>query len=89
MTDEEEQSRRERRRVPPELHLNTILTGVTTAAITFVGYTLFQISGDLKTMQAAYALIPSIYALKAEVAIESDKRRELEIELRELKAKIK
>jgi hypothetical protein len=79
----------DRRRVPPELHLNTILTGVTTAAITFVGYTLFQMSGDLKTMQAAYALIPSIYALKAEVALEADKRRELEIELREIKARMK
>jgi len=78
----------ERRRTPIEQHIQTILVTVSTAAILFLANFSYDTSRVLAAMQADIRTLPAIYALKQEVAIEADKRRDLEVEMARLRERI-
>jgi len=78
----------ERRRTPIEQHIQTILVTVSTAAILFLANFSYDTSRVLAAMQADVRTLPAIYALKQELAIEADKRRDLEVEMARLRERV-
>lgn len=78
----------ERRRTPIETHIQTILVTVSTAAILFLANFSYDTSRGMAAMQSDLKALPAIYALKQELAIEADKRRDLEVEMARLRERV-